>query len=310
MVQLIGIFILIQIATEPSVNSNLETLIKMIRSNNLDGTDFYWDQYTVSLLDGGDFSKHTQQLGGLTNIGEHESKFADGLWTEAEFCHQIGLEFSKDGGPTSSEWFLNKAESLGLVDRATYSARVRNYTTEWNSILHHNGWSDPTLSIIENKWRENLTKFIQHSSDSADIYEARLKLTSIYWPFRTPIFVDSFAPITIENLESFISEYPDNPFIERAYERLVWWFCKTKRYTKLCETCVSFLKKYPNAQITEYIKIQLGNAHYFTQEYAEAKDIYLSVRKDALPHSVYPGWGGQYLLEELNRKLKELEDKD
>lgn len=303
------IFFMMFLLTEPSVNTNLETLIKMIRSNNLDGTDFYWDQYTVSLLDGGNFSEHTQQLGGLTNIGEHESKFVERLLTEAEFCHLIGISFS-GGQPVESEWFLNKAESLGLVDRATYSARARNYTTEWNSILHHNGWSDPTLSIIENKWRENLTKFIQHSSDSADIYEARLKLTSIYWPFRTPIFVDSFASITIENLESFISEYPDNPFIERAYERLVWWLYKTKRYTKLCETCVRFLKKYPDAQITEYIRFQLGNAHYFTQNFDEARKIYSSIDQNSFPDRVYPGWGGQYILELINNRLDELENSD
>lgn len=301
---------MILLFTGLSVNPNLENLIEVIRRNDLHNADSYWNKYMASLLEEKDFSENTQQLGGLHDIKEHEAKFVEGLLSEGEFCHQIGLDFSVNGLPAESEWFLDKAESLGLVDIATYSARARNYATEWNTILHHNGWSDPTLSIIENKWRENLTKFIRHSSDSTEIYEARLNLISIYGPFRTPIFVDSFASITIENLEGFINEYSDNPLIDRAYERLVWWLYKTKRYTKLCETCVSFLKKYPNAQITEYMKIQLGNAHYFTQEYAEAKDIYLSVRKDALPHSVYPGWGGQYLLEELNRKLKELEDKD
>ncbi|MCK4790389.1 MAG: hypothetical protein KAV87_42020 [Desulfobacteraceae bacterium] len=305
------IFSLIFLLTVPLLNPHLGDLIKSIRHNDLTHADSHWNQYTTSLTKERYFSEKTQHLGGLHNIKEHEVKFTEGLLTEAEFCHQIGLDFSKEIMPMESKWFLNKAESLGFVDATTYFARARNYATEWNNILHYNeDLSDPMLKIYENKWRENTTKFIQHSSDSADIYGARLKLTSIYWPFRTPIFIDSFAPITIENIQNFINEYPDNPLIERAYERLVWWLYTTKKYTRLRKICQDFLYKYPDSNIKGYIKFQLGNAYYFTQEFDEAKKIFLSIGEEALPHSVYPGWGGQYIFEELKHKLKELEDKD
>lgn len=299
------IFLVMFLLTVPSVNPHLNNLIETIRRNDLRNADSYWSQYTMSLLEERDFCENTQQLGRLHNIKEHEVKFVEGLSTEAKFCHQIGLEFSKDAMPTESEWFLNKAESLGFVDVTTFFAHARNYAREWNSALHYNTELSDT---IESKWREALTKVIKVSRDSADIYRARLELTCIYSPARNTLFQDSLAPKFITNLGNFIRKYPDNPFIEQGYERLVWWLYTAKSYARLIEICGDFLSKYPKAQIAEYIKFQFGNAHYHMKNYDEAKKIFLSINKNTFPNIVYPVWGGEYILKKMNSRLKELED--
>ncbi len=294
-----------------SINPHLNSLVEAIRSSHISNADSYWHQYTSSLLNERLFSKNTHQLGGLGNVKDREVKFAEGQFTEAEFAHQIGIDFSSESMSIESEWFLNKAESLGSADIKIYFARARNYAKEWNDVLHYNDdLTDPSLVVYEEKWHENLIKFIQHSKDSNDIYEGRLALTSIYWPFRTPGYIDSFAPAIIDNLQGFINDYPDNPLIEQAYERLIWRLYETKKYTRLCEICLNFIKEYPDARIAEYIKFQLGNAYYYSDNFDEAMKIYSSVNQDSFPDHVYPGWGGRYILEDLNRKLDELKDMD
>jgi len=301
------IFLVVFLHAASAVNPHLNNLIETIRGNYVSNADSNWTYYIASLTRDKLFSENTQQLGGLANIKEYEVKFAEGHLTEAEFCQQIGLEFSKDGAPIEAEWFLNKAESLGFINSQTYFARASNYAREWNSFLHYN---EELSGALESKWHEALTKFISISKESTDIYRARLELTSIYDPFRTPIFIDSLAPQTISNLEEFINKYPENPCIELAYERLVWWLYETESYTKLCAVCKSFLNKHPNARNTEYIKFQLGNAYFFLNDFDRAKKIYSSVKQNLVPDSVYPGWGGQYILNELNDRLAELENRN
>lgn len=289
----------------PLLNPHLGDLEKSIRYNDLTHADSYWNQYTTSLTKERYFSENTQQLAGLNNIKEHEVKFAEEQLTEAEFCHQIGLDFSEDIMPILSKWFLNKAESLGFVDVTTYFARARNYAREWNNNLHYN---EDFSDILETQWHEALTQVIKIAKDSVDIYRALFGLTCIYSPARNSLFRDSVAPKVIGNLEKFIDDYPGNPFIEHAYEGLVWWLCITKRYTKLRAVCQEFLKRYHSAEIKEYIKFQLGNAHYFTQNFDEARKIYSSIDQNSFPDRVYPGWGGRYILEIINNRLDELEN--
>jgi len=69
------------------------------------------------------------------------------------------------------------------------------------------------------------------------------------------------------------------------------------------------LLSYPDSPIIEYVKAQLGNAYYFIGNYDEAKRIYHSIKKDSFPNSVYPGWGGRYILEAVEERLKSIEAK-
>ena len=306
-----AIFLSILLAGVPSPNPHLRALIEAIRNNIYTNVDSYWNQYVTSIHDDRLFSENIKNFWGLDGIKDREVKFAQGEITEAEFCHQIGLQFAGYAMARESNWFLAKAESLGYVNTATYFARARNYADEWNDILHYNeDLADPNLKIYEIKWRESLIKVIETSKDSNDIYEAHLALTCIYSPARNSLYIDSFAPVTIENLAEFVNKYPDNPFVEPAYERLVWWLSTTKRYVELGEICKKFLIRYHNSPITGYVQFQLGNAHYFTGALDEAERIYSSIAKDAFPDFVYPGWGGQYIIEDLERKLVELEDKN
>jgi hypothetical protein len=299
----------ILLLTVPFLNPHLNDLVEFIRHGHTNQGDSYWNQYITSLVQERLFSANTQQLAGLHDIYEHELDFADGFMTEAEFCHKIGVDFSEEYMPMESNWFLNKAESLGLVDASTYFARARNYEREWNDYLHYNeDLSDPLMDSYENRWRENIINYIKLQTESMAIYEARLRLTSIYWPFRTPIFIDSFASVTIMNLLDFIDKYPNNLVIDQAYERLVWWYYTTKQYSELGETCRSFLAEYPDSKIKEYIKFQLGNAYYFSQKMEKAKQVYLTIDKAMLPNAVYPGWRGDYIVKELEQKLYALTD--
>lgn len=293
------------------MNSHLNSLIESIRQNDLTHADSYWNQYISSLTKGHYSSEYAKELGYLQNIREHEVRFTEGLLNEAELCQQIGIDFSKVSMQIESEWFLDKAESLGFVDATTYYARAQNYAKEWNDILHYNAdFSDPMLKKYKNKWRENLTKFIKHSKDSTEIYKALLALTCIWSPARNTYFRDSVAPEIIDNLERFIDEYHGNPFTDNAYERLVYLLYTTERYAKLRAVCKDFLKRYQSSGIKEYIKFQLGNAHYFKHNLDEARKIYSSIVQDSFPNSVYPGWRKKYILKELKTKLKELEDSD
>jgi hypothetical protein len=306
-----AIFLAIFLAGVPSPNPYLKILIESIRSNNYTNVDSYWDQYVTSIRGDKLFSENVENFWGLDGIKEHEVKLAEWQMTEAEFCHQIGLQFTGQAMARESNWFLNKAESLGFVNTATYFARADNYADEWNDILHYNeDLADTNLKVYEAKWRESLIKVIETSKDSNDIYEAHLAITCIYSPARNSLYIDSFAPMTIKNLEKFINDYPSNPLIESAYERLVWWLSTAKIYSKLAGVCKSFLTKYPDSPIAEYIKFQLGNAYYFTGASKEAKRAYLSIDKTSLPDFVYPGWAGQYIIEDLESKLIELEDKN
>jgi hypothetical protein len=179
------IFLVMLLLTVPLLNPHLGDLEKCIRHNDLTHADSYWNQYTTSLTKERYFSENTQQLAGLNNIKEHEVKFAEGQLTEAEFCHQIGLDFSREAMPMLSKWFLNKAESLGFVDATTYFARARNYAREWNNNLHYNG---DLSDILETQWHEVLTQVIKIAKDSVDIYKALLGLTCIYSPARNALF--------------------------------------------------------------------------------------------------------------------------
>lgn len=305
----IGILTIYVLNAEPTLNPHLERLVEMIRMNYR-ADNGYWILYTKSLIEERRFSENTEQIGGLHNIKEREIKFVDKIITEPEFCYQIGIDFANDGMPRLSEWFLNKAEFLGFVNTETYRARVRNNAQEWNSILHYNqDLSDPALEIYEAKWRENLLKVIENSKDSLDIEYARLALTTIYSPGRTSMYVNHFAPEVISSLKKFIGKYSKSPVIHQAYERLIWWLYETKKNEELAKVCKEFLRSYPDSPIIEYVKAQLGNAYYFIGNYDEAKRIYHSIKKDSFPNSVYPGWGGRYILEAVEERLKSIEAK-
>ena len=302
---LLSIVILLNQYVEPALNRHLKKLVESIRYHrDLANADSCWDSYIRSLIEEREFSEHTNHLGGLDNIKKHEVKFVDGFLSEAEFCHQIALDFSKDVMPIESEWFLSKSESLGLIDIETYFAKARNSAREWNDVLHYDeDLSDPRLKTYETEWRENLNKIINNSRDSVEIEEARLTLTMILDPSRNSYFLGHFAPEIIRNLEIFINTYPTSQLINQAYERLVWCLYDTERYEKLGEICKEFLTKYPDSPIKEYIKVQLGNAYYSLGDVDEAKAIYNSIEKDSFPESVYPGWGGRYILETIEKRL-------
>lgn len=308
--QVNAVFLAILLAGVPSPNPHLRVLIESIRSSNYANVDSYWDQYVTSIRNDRLFSENIKNFWGLDGIKEKEVKLAHRQITEAEFCHQIGLQFAGHVMARESNWFLAKAESLGFVNTATYWARARNYARGWNDIIHYNeDLADPNLEACETRWRESLVKVIETSKDSNDMYEAHLALTTIFSPARNMMFVDSFAAQVVDNLEKLISEYEDNPLIESAWERLVWWLSTTKRYSKLGEVCESFVEDYPNSSILEYIKFQLGNARYYVGAFEEAKRVYSSIDKNSLPDVVYPGWGRQYILENIENRLVELEGK-
>ena len=149
----------------------------------------------------------------------------------------------------------------------------------------------------------------ENSKDSLDIGNAHLALTTIYNPFRTPMYVNHFAPEIISNLKESIDKYPESLVIHQAYERLIWWFYETKRNEELAKVCKEFLQSYPDSPIIEYVKAQLGNAYYFIGNYDEAKRVYHSIKKDSFPNSVYPGWCGRYILEAVEERLKSIEAK-
>ncbi len=306
----LSIFILVSQYVEPALNPHLDKLVESIRHRNLSNSDSYWNLYLKSLVEDKQFSEHTHQLAGLTKIREHETKFVDNVITEAEFCHRIGLDFTKDCMCMETEWFLEKAESLGLVNIETYLARAQIYAREWNNILHYNDdLSDTMLNLYETKWRESLLRVIETATDSIDIDKARLELLTIYGPWRTPLYVDHFAPEVIHNLEEFIDEHPQSRLVNQAYERLVWWLYTTGKYEKLIVVCKQFFENCSDSPNKEYIKFQLGNAYYFLDDFNKAKAIYVSIEKDSFPESVYPGWGSRYILEAVEARLDSIGNK-
>jgi len=305
------IFITIIFVIETSLNPFLNQLIDGTRSTRVVGADSLWKLYLESLKKEKKFSEHTEQLGGLTRIKDYETKFVNGALSEAEFCYWIGYEFARDVMALESEWFLNKAESLGFVCAETYLMHASNYADEWNDVLHYNeDLSDPQLAFYERKWQESLKKFIASSNDSLAVDNARLQLTGIYAPFGTPIYIMDFAPGAIKKLEDFIKSYSRSLLIEKAYEQLVWWLNETKQFKKLKKVSLEFLKNYPNSSIREYIKFQLGDSYYWTNNYHRAKTILQEIKIDSFPQSVYPGWRKDYIIELISKLLDEIKKKE
>ncbi len=289
------------------LNPFLDQLLDRIRSARMVGTDSLWKLYIENLKNEQQFSEHTEQLGGLTRIKDYEIKFVNEELSEAEFCYWIGYEFSRDIMPMESEWFLNKSESLGFVCAEMYLMPASNYETEWNNYLHYNeDLSEPYLKYYEDKWRESLKKFIALSKDSIAVEKVYLQLTCIYSPFRTPQFINEFAPVAIKNLEDFIKEHSRSSFVEEAYTRLVWWLSETERFEKLKKACLNFLKKYSSSTKQNYMKMWLGISYLEMGDTLNAKKILMSVRTDSLPQSVYPGWMKDYIIELYKNKLFEL----
>ncbi|MGB9720336.1 MAG: hypothetical protein ACPL28_02500 [bacterium] len=287
-----------------SCNPFFEQLVNRIRHTNITKADSLWKMYLESLKQENRFTEHPAQIGAPDNIKDYEIRFANNEISEAEFAFFIGREFAKDAQPMESEWFLNKSESLGYICAETYLMRALNYENEWNNCLHYDeDLSDPRLSFYEKKWRENLEKFITISDDSLAIDDSRLRLTCIYWPFRTPIYVNEFAPVVIKNLEEFIDKYPKSKVIENAYERLIWWLSETRQFAKLKNVCLNFLKKYPISTIKEYMKIWLGISYLETTDTLRARQVLMAVKTDSLPQLVYPGWGKPYIIEFYENRL-------
>lgn len=292
-----------------SSNPLFKQLLENIRYGHANNADSLWELYIKNLKKENEFTTHPEQIGAPENIRDYEIKLVNGEITEAEFSYFIGSEFARNGQSMESEWYLNKSESLGFICAETYLMHAANYAQEWNNYLHYNeDLSNPNLAFYEEKWRESLKKFIASSKDSLAIDNARLQLTCIYSPYRTPIFIDEFAPIAIGNLEEFIEKYPKSKVINAAYERLVWWLSVTKKFEKLKNTCLDFLKNYPKSAIKEYIKFQLGNSYLGLHDTSHAKQLFKSIKTDSLPASVYPGWGKLYIFKLLINQLIELEN--
>lgn len=302
-------FFVVILTLELSPDLFLTQLLEKIRCRNLNNTDSLWIAYTESLKKKSRFTTHPHLIGAPDNINDYEIKFVNREISEAEFAYFLGYEFARDAQSIESEWFLNKAESLGFSCAEAYLIHATNYATEWNNYLHHNeDLSDPYLAFYEEKWRESLRKFIASSEDSLAIENARLQLTSIYSPLRTPIFIDEYAPIVIRNLEEFIDKYPRSKVIDNVYEQLVWWLKEIKQFEKLKVVCLNFLKDYPVSSIKEYIKFQLGNSYLEAGDTINAQQIFKLLKIDSLPESVYPGWRKTYIIELLNNRLIELKN--
>ena len=293
----------------PQLNPHLENLVEAIRRNRVVNTDSMWGNYLRSLQLDNAYSEHTEQLGGLVDIKEHEVEFVNGSLNEAAFCLQIGLDFSAEIIPMESEWFLEKAKSLGLVNSDIYFARASNYKREWNFTLHHNADLEE-VEIYKSKWQAALLNAIEIATDSSDICKAHLELVGIFSPSTGTLFRELFADTFINNLENYIDDFPASPYIEKAYEMLVWWLYTAKRYDALGDICYDFLENYPDAGMRSYISFHLGNAHYHIGEWEKARAFFSSVDRDALPESVYPGWGRQYIFDDLSRKIEEIESQN
>lgn len=287
-----------------SSNPYIEELVNRTRHTRITKADSLWTAYIESLVHENKFTENPAQIGVPENIKDYETKFINREISEAEFAYFLGYEFARNAQSMESEWFLNKSESLGYVCAETYLMHATNYAKEWNDYLHYNeDLSDPHLTFYENKWRESLKKFISLSKDSISIEKARLQLTCIYWPFRTPIFINEFAPVAIKNLEDFIKKYPKSSFVGEAYSRLVWWLSETKNFKKLKEVCLNFLEKHSTSQLREYIKLWLGISYLETKDSLNAEKIFSTINTDSLPNSVYPGWGKRYIIEFYENKL-------
>ncbi len=289
-----------------STNPFIEELVNRIRHTGLNKADSLWSAYIESLIHEHKFTEYPAHIGVPENIKYYETQFVKGEISEAEFAYFIGYDFARNAQLTESEWFLNKSESLGYVCAETYLMHALNYETEWNNCLHYNeDLSDPYLKYYENKWRESLKKFIFFAKDSTAVEKAKLQLTCIYWPFRTPKFINEFAPVAIKNLGEFIEKYPKSNFIEEAYARLVWWLSETRNFEKLKVVCLQFLDKYSTAYIKEYVLLWLGISYLEMRDSLNAKKILSTINTDSLPNSVYPGWMKPYIIEFYKKKLFE-----
>jgi outer membrane protein assembly factor BamD (BamD/ComL family) len=145
------------------------------------------------------------------------------------------------------------------------------------------------------------------AADSNHIYKGYLELVGIFCPSTGTAFRDHFTNTFVVNLEHYINDFPDSPYIEEAYEMLVWWLYTAQRYDELREICRNFLSDHPGSGMRSYVLFHLGNASFFAGEWSKAREAYISVEKDALPKSVYPGWGRQYIIDEITQKMQELE---